>query len=451
MKMHALLLAMLTLPLTAASIPTAKPEDVGLSSERLQRVHQMIQRHIDAGDISGAVTLVARKGRVAHLEAHGLMDIESKKPMTTDAIFRIASMSKVVTGTAIMMLVEEGKIRLTDPVSKFIPEFRGQKVAMALPAGRGGAAAGATPPSSAAAPQFYTVPAEREITIRDLLSHVSGLGSGTLSNSDLARVARRDNENLAAYIPRLGTTALEFQPGSRWAYSPGAGFETLGRIVEIASGQSFDQFLRQRIFDPLGMKDIFFYVDAEHAPRQVTLYQRNAGALQKQATNPGSQVYFSGAGGLLSTASDYLPLGQMLVNGGQLNGKRLLGPRTVEMMSSVHVPDTLPGRQRGEGFGLSVRVISDHVARASAVSTGSFGWDGAFGTHLWIDPKEQIVGILMIQTANQEVGRDFEQAVMQAVIEYEFDQSRGDLRSTVGPTPSDAETRPGFHTFRYRG
>jgi CubicO group peptidase (beta-lactamase class C family) len=408
----AVLFAVLALPLTAASIPTAKPEDVGLSSERLQRVHQMIQRHIDAGDISGAVTLVARKGRVAHLEAQGLMDIESKTPMAKDAMFRIASMSKVVTGTAIMMLVEEGKIRLTDPVSKFIPEFRGQKVAVTLPTGRG-----ATPAGAAAAPQFYTVPAEREITIRDLLTHVSGLGSGTLSNSDLARVARRDNENLAAYIPRLGTTALEFQPGSRWAYSPGAGFETLGRIVEIASGQSFDQFLRQRIFDPLGMKDIFFYLDSAHQPRQVALYQRSASGLQKQATNPGSQVYFSGAGGLLSTAEDYLPLGQMLVNGGQLNGKRLLGPRTVDMMSSVHVPDTLPGRQRGEGFGLSVRVISDHVARASAVSTGSYGWDGAFGTHLWIDPKEQIVGILMIQTANQEVGRDFEQAVMQAVIE----------------------------------
>jgi CubicO group peptidase (beta-lactamase class C family) len=414
---HVVILALLGLPLTAASIPTARPEDVGLSSERLQRVHQMIQRHIDAGDISGAVTLVARKGRVAHFEAHGLMDIESQKPMAKDAIFRIASMSKVVTGTAIMMLVEEGKIRLTDPVSKFIPEFRGQKVAVALPGGRGGAGAGAAQAGAVTAPQFYTVPADREITIRDLLSHVSGLGSGPLSNSDLQRVARKDNENLAAYIPRLGTTALEFQPGSRWAYSPGAGFETLGRIVEIASGQSFDQFLRQRIFDPLGMKDIFFYVDAAHAPRQVTLYQHNAGGLQKQTTNPGSQVYFSGAGGLLSTAEDYLPLGQMLVNGGQLNGKRLLGPRTVEMMSSVHVPDTLPGRQRGEGFGLSVRVISDRVARAAAVSTGSFGWDGAFGTHVWIDPKEQIVGVLMIQTANQEVGRDFEQAVMQAVIE----------------------------------
>jgi len=256
------------------------------------------------------------------------MDIESKKPMAKDTIFRLASMSKVVTGTAIMMLVEEGKIRLTDPVSKFIPEFRGQKVAVALPAGRGGAAAGGGG-SAPAAPQFYTVPAEREITIRDLLSHVSGLGSGTLSNSDLARVARRDNENLAAYIPRLGTTALEFQPGSRWAYSTGAGFDTLGRIVEIASGQSFDQFLRQRIFDPLGMKDIFFYADADHQPRQVTMYQRTGNSLQKQPTSPGSQVYFSGAGGLLSTAEDYLPLGQMLVNGGQLNGKRLLGPRTV--------------------------------------------------------------------------------------------------------------------------
>jgi len=409
MQHRLLLLPLLALPLAAATVQVSKPEDVGLSTERLQRIHEMIQRRIAAGDISGAVTLVARRGRVVHFEAHGQMDLESKKPMAKDAIFRIASMSKPVTGVAIMMLVEEGKVRLTDPVSKYIPEFRGMKVAIAQPS-RGQATAGA-------APQFYTIPAEREITVRDLLTHVSGLGSGPMGNSEAAKNPRKPTESLADYIPRLGATPLEFQPGSRWTYSPGAGFDTLGRIVEIASGQPFDQFLRQRIFDPLEMKDIFFYNPEDKQPRQASMYQRRDGKLVKQDPSPGSRVYFSGAGGLLATAQDYLPLGQMLVNGGQLNGKRLLSPRTVEMMSSPHAPDTLPGRPKGESFGLSVRVVNDHVARVSPLSDGSFGWSGAFGTHFWVDPKEKIVGVLMIQTANGEIGRDFEQAVMQAIVE----------------------------------
>ena len=398
--------ALLALPLAAASIQAAKPEDVGLSSERLQRIHQMVQRYIDSGDITGAVTLVARKGRIAHFETQGVMDFDTRKPMAKDAIFRIASMSKPVTGVAIMMLVEEGKIRLTDPVSKFIPEFRGIKVAVAQSGG-------------VAPPQFYTVPAEREITIRDLLTHVSGLVSGPISTAEAAKVARTPKETLADYIPRLGTTPLEFQPGSRWRYSPLAGFDTLGRIVEIASGQSFDQFLRRRIFDPLGMKDIFFSAPEGLKPRVVTAYRKTEKGVQKWE-NPdflNSPVYFSGGGGLMSTAEDYLPLAQMLANGGQLNGTRLLSPRTVEMMASVHAPDTLPGRPRGEGFGLGVRVVSDHVARVTPLSTGSYGWSGAFGTHFWVDPKEQLIGILMIQTPLQEMRDDFENAVVQASVE----------------------------------
>jgi CubicO group peptidase (beta-lactamase class C family) len=188
-------LLLAALPLVAATLPNAKPEEVGLSSERLQRIHQMLQRRIDAGDIAGSVTLIARNGRVAHFETHGLMDIETKKPMAKDAIFRLASMTKPVTGVAIMMLVEEGKVRLTDPVSKFIPEFKDMKVAVPktpVPAGRG-----------AATPQFYTVPAERDITIRDLLTHTSGLVSGTISTAEAAKVSRNPNETLADYIPRL--------------------------------------------------------------------------------------------------------------------------------------------------------------------------------------------------------------------------------------------------------
>jgi CubicO group peptidase (beta-lactamase class C family) len=245
---------LLAMPLAAASIQAAKPEEVGLSAERLGRIHETIQRHIAAHDISGAVTVVARQGRVAHFEAQGAMDLESKKPMTKDALFWIASMSKPITGVAILMLVEEGKVRLTDPVSKFIPEFRGLKVAMMQEhIGPTGAPA---PTGDTATPSFYTVPATREITIRDLLTHTSGLVSGgPASSAEVQKVARKSGETLADYIPRLGAVPLDFQPGTRWSYSPGAGFDTLGRVVEIVSGQSYDQFLKQRIFDPLARAD----------------------------------------------------------------------------------------------------------------------------------------------------------------------------------------------------
>jgi len=414
-----MMFALVVWPLSAASIQNVKPEDIGLSSERLQRIHEAVQRHIDTHDISGAVTVVARKGRLAHLEAHGLMDADTKKAMSKDSLFWIASMTKPITGTAVLMLMEEGKIRLTDPVSKFIPEFRGMKVAVMQerPAGPG-----APPAAPGTGPLFYTVPATREITIQDLLSHVSGLVSGGAgSAAELAKVARKPGETLADYIPRLGTTPLDFQPGSRWSYSPGAGFETLGRIVEIVSGQTFNQFLRQRIFDPLGMKDITFHPAQEQLSRVTTMYHRGNNELTKvdTAARMNNTSYFSGAGGLMSDAEDYLQFGEMLANGGQLNSKRLLSPKTVELMSSIFAPDTLPGRAKGRGFGLSVQVISDAIAANTRISNGSFGWDGAFGTHFWVDPKEKIVGILMIQTdnPNRELNGDFENAVMQAIIE----------------------------------
>ena len=412
-------LAVLALPLTAASIQGTKPEEVGLSPDRLKRIHETVQSHIDSHDISGAVTLVARKGRVAHFEAHGVMDLASNKPMPKDGLFWLASMSKPVTGVAILMLMEEGKLRLNDPVSKFIPEFRGMKVAVMeeRPAG-----APANGPAADSAPAYYTVPEAREITIQDLLSHVSGLVSGgAASRVELAKIARKPGETLANYIPRLGTTPLDFQPGSRWSYSPGAGFETLGRIVEIVSGQTFDQFLRQRIFDPLGMKDIFFHPPADRMPRIATTYHRAGSSLDPVDTQVrlSNTTYFSGAGGLMSDAEDYLQFGQMLLNGGELNGKRLLSPKTVELMASIFVPDTLPGRPRGRAFGLSVQVISDAIAAGYRVSSGSFGWDGAFGTHFWVDPKEKVVGIMLVQTdnPNRQLDRDFENAVMQSILE----------------------------------
>ena len=294
---------LLSAPLcSAATIPEAKPESVGLSHERLARVHETMERYIADHQISGAVTLVARQGHVVHLEAHGLMDLESNKPMAKDSIFRIWSMTKPVAGTAILMLLEEGKIRLNDPVSRFLPEFKGQKVAVAQEHA-------ANQPAS-----FYMIPASREVTIQDLLAHVSGLGSGPAGNAEIAKMKRNPGEKLADVIPQLGTTPLEFQPGSRWTYSPLAAFDTLGRVVEIASGQPFDQFLRTRLFEPLGMKETFFHPGEERWPRVVTAYHRADGTLKKTA-NPDwlvSKTYFSGGGGLLSTAEDYARFAGML-------------------------------------------------------------------------------------------------------------------------------------------
>jgi CubicO group peptidase (beta-lactamase class C family) len=233
-------------------------------------------------------------------------------------------------------------------------------------------------------------------------------------------VARKEGERLSDYIPRLGTTALEFQPGSRWTYSPGAGFETLGRIVEIASGVPLDQFFRARIFDPLGVKDITFWPSDAQWARVATVYAPGQNGLTKSPTpndTMSRNVYFRGSGGLYSTAEDYIPVGMMLANGGELNGKRLLSRKSVEMMRAVHVPDTLPGRAVGEGYGLGVRVVTDHAARGTMLSDGTYGWTGAQGTHFFVDPQERLVGVLMVQTSNPELRRDFEDLVAQSIID----------------------------------
>lgn len=403
------------MPCTAASLPTAKPEEVGLSATRLERIHEAIQRHIDAGEISGAITLVARRGRIAHFEAHGVMDIESKKPMTRDAIVRLASMTKPVTAVAVLMLVEEGKIRLSDPVSRFIPEFKEMKVALPRES---------LSPRPVGGADSYLLPAYREVTVRDLLTHTSGLVSGGLGSKEVPRLAPKDPaDTLATYVPKLAGVPLDFQPGTQWAYSGSAGPEVLGRIVEIVSGQPYDEYLRTRLFEPLGMKDTFFYPPDDRRPRLVTLYQKSPNGLQKAANQDGfsSKTYFGAGGGLMSTAEDYLQFAQMLLNGGVLNGKRFLGPRTVELMASNHVGDMFNGKlgrpAQGMGYGLLVGVVQDNVAAGLRVSNGSFGWDGAYGTQTWIDPKEKMVTIVLIQTQVASVQRDFENAVMQAIVE----------------------------------
>jgi len=411
-----------------AGAPMGKPEDVGISSARLKRVDELVQRHVDAGDFTGAVTLVARNGRIVRLEAQGLMDLEHKKPMVKDGIFRIMSMTKPVVGTAVLMMMEEGKVRLQDPIAKFIPEWKDMVVAVpqdAPPAGPGGgagpppaangaqAAAGGAPPP----PKYYTVPAERPVTVRDLLTHTSGVVSGRISNYANRAVAAKPSEMLADYIPRVGRVPLEFQPGTRWAYSATTGFDVLERVVEVTSGMPINVFLQKRLFDPLGMRDTT-YIPPKGNARLVTRYTRSPDGL-KPADDPDfmNGVYFSGGGGLFSTASDYAQFALMLANGGELNGVRILSPRVVELMGSVFAPDTLPGRPKGESFGLSVRVVNDPAAANTFLSPGSFGWSGAFGTHFWVDPKKHLVAIAMTQTSNQEFLRDFENMVMQAVLD----------------------------------
>ena len=409
---HGLTIAALALPLAAFAgvVPEGEPEDVGLSSERLQRITEVVREHIEAGNVAGAVTLVARRGRIAHFEAQGFMDIESRAPMRTDNIFRLASMSKPITAAAIMMLVEEGEIRLADPVSRFIPEFSELKqVAVPRPGGPEGA--------------YDLVAATREITIRDLLTHGSGLVSGGLSARAAAELApRAPTDTLATYIPKLAAVPLDFEPGTLWRYSGLAGFEVLSRIIEVISGRTFDEFLEARLFGPLGMRDTAFYFADRRAQRVATIYARRPEGLVANEQQELNRVYFSGAGGLASTAEDYLQFAQMLLDGGELDGRRYLSPRTIDLMTANHTGDRVNGQfgrpARGMGFGLSVQVVEDPVAADLAVSKGAYGWAGGTGVSFWIEPEEEMVSIFMVQGGSGgELRRAFENAVRQAIID----------------------------------
>jgi CubicO group peptidase (beta-lactamase class C family) len=400
-------------PLTApaGTVPTAAPEEVGLSTERLARVGEAVRRHIEAGDVAGAVTLIARRGRIAHFEAQGFADIASRTPMRTDNIFRLASMSKPIAAVAIMMLVEEGEIRLADPVSRFIPELAAlDKVAVPRASGEEGA--------------YDLVTATRPITIHDLLTHGSGLVSGGLGARAAAELApRAPRDTLATYIPKLAAVALDFQPGALWRYSGLAGFDVLSRVVEVVSGQTFDDFLEDRLFAPLGMPDTAFHFGDDRARRVATIYTRRPDeGLVPNEQQALDRVYFSGAGGLASTAEDYLQFAQMLLNGGELGGRRYLGPRTIELMIANHTGDKVNGQfgrpARGMGFGLSMQVVQDPVAAGLAVSKAAYGWAGGTGVSFWIEPTEEMVTIFMVQGGSGAALRGaFENAVRQAIID----------------------------------
>jgi CubicO group peptidase (beta-lactamase class C family) len=394
----------------AGSLPTGKPEDVGMSSERLARVGPAMQKHIDAGEIAGVVTLVARRGRIVHLEAHGYSDIAKRTPMKTDAIFGLASSSKPITAVAIMMLVESGDIRLSDPVSRYIPEFAAApQVAVAKAGGAENA--------------FDLVPATRPITVADLLKHGSGLMSGGLGQRAAGPAAQRaPTDTLATYIPKLGTVPLDFQPGTLWRYSGLAGFDVLSRIVEVASQQPFDVFLRERIFEPLDMPDTSFYYTGRQAERLAAVHARRDGKLEATPRDLSNVTYFSGAGGLSASVEDYLQFAQMMLNRGELNGKRLLGPRTVETMTSNHTGDMVNGQfgrpAHGMGFGLGMQVVLDPGAAGLAVSKGAISWPGGSGVAHWIEPAEDLISIYFIQGGQGGPARTtFENVVRAAILE----------------------------------
>jgi CubicO group peptidase (beta-lactamase class C family) len=255
--------------------------------------------------------------------------------------------------------------------------------------------------------------------VLDLLTHTSGLMSGPMGNSAGNAAFNKRHELGLKWVEQLDKSPLEFQPGARWSYSAVAGFDALAHIVEIAAGQEYEAFLKQRLFGPLGMRDVTFWPSTEQRSRLATVYQRRDGKLVA-ATDPDSmsgEKYHGGGGGLMATAETYAQLAMMLANGGERNGVRILSPRTVELMGSAFIPATLPGRSPGEGYGLGVRVITDSAAHSTWLSEGSFGWSGVYGTHFWVDPKENLVGIVLAQTSSRTFLTDFENAVMQAVVD----------------------------------
>ena len=376
-------------------VPTASAETVGMSSERLQRIDRVMQAYIDRNEIAGAVTLVARRGKVVHFSALGERDAEAGAPMTHDTIFRIASMTKPIASTALMMLYEEGHFQLRDPISKWLPEFADMKVAIPAP-----------PNERVLGPKV--IPADRPITIQHVLTHTAGLPNtyrGIMKNEYDAVVAQtKPGDTVSDMLTRLAKLPLNFQPGDNWEY--GRGTDIVGRLVEVMSRQTLDEFLRERIFEPLAMSDTHFYLPTSKLSRFAAQYRPDNDGKIELADAPTSasrfvvepHVYFSGAGGLVSTARDYFRFHQMMLNGGELDGIRILSRKTIELMTTNHTGDKgiwLTGP--GYGFGLGYAIVTDLGLSGSPRSEGSYYWGGAYGTIFWVDPKEELIGILMEQ------------------------------------------------------
>ena len=404
----------------AQELPTAKPEAAGLSSERLGRIGTAVQRSIDEKRIAGAVTLVARRGSVVWFKAQGMMDREAGKAMRPDAMFRICSMTKPITSVAAMMLCEEGRFVLEDPISKYLPEFKNPKVLV-------------KPASS----EPYTIPATKEITIRDLLRHTSGITYNW--NPDLGPMYKAANvgHGILQYdgtiednVKRLAGVPLLFNPGDRWEY--GLGVDVLGRLVEVASGKPLDEFFRTRIFEPVGMKDTYFYPPENKLDRLAAAYTYYPdkglnrfpdtpiveGPMVYSADYPyrGPKKLFSGGAGLISTAADYARFCQMMLDGGKVGNMRLLSRKSVELMSHDQLGRISP--ERGFGLGFGVNGVKDPLTELG--SPGEYEWGGFFYTEFSIDPKEQMIVIFMAQlhpTGDLSLDREVNALAYQAIID----------------------------------
>lgn len=378
---------------STAALQMATPEEVGMDSARLDRVTQAMQGFVDDGLLAGVVTMAARDNKIVHFESVGYRDIEAQSPMTNDAIFRIYSMTKPITGVAMMILYEEGKFKLSDPVEKYIPEFTDLQVY-----------AGEDDEGIA-----VLEPQNHKMTVRELMSHSGGLSYGLFSQSKVDDMYNEANvldadSTLQDMIDKLGAIPLRQQPGSMWHYS--VSVDVQGYMVEKLSGQKFSDFLEERIFEPLNMTDTDFYVPEEKASRFAQVYGYSpAGELMAQEGFGGGndymrdQAFESGGGGLVSSTMDYMRFSQMMLNGGVLDGERILAPLTVKLMSSNQLPtgvDGLNPNATHTKFGLDFAVIDDPI-QAEAYSKGEFYWGGAAGTWFWIDPVEDLVFVGMIQ------------------------------------------------------
>ena len=386
---------------------SAAPHEVGPSAERLARISATAQQFIDDGQLAGAVTVVARHGKVAHLEAHGMMDIAANKPMQKDTIFRIYSMTKPIAAAAVMMLYEEGKLQLDAPTSMYLPELGNLKVA-----------------AEADAETLSLVAADRDLTVRDLMRHTSGLPGAARYMAGQTAIDKRYRDaglhllhecNLQEMVERLGEVPLLYQPGTKWHYSIAA--DVLGRLIEVVSGQSFDVFLAERIFQPLGMVDTGFYVPPEKVDRFAQMYgPKPEGGLQvidapEGGTGKISETSFtekpkflSAGGGLVSTAADFVRFCLMLSSGGMLAGKRLMKTESVELMTRNHLPEHLipldkkpEARYAGLGFGLGVSVRVQQTDWVPASQVGEYGWIGGASTEFWISPRDELVAITLAQ------------------------------------------------------
>lgn len=368
---------------SAWPLPRANPVRVGLCPERLQRVDAHIGRLIEQRTLAGAITVIARHGRLAHLRCHGMMDVARRLPMREDAIFRLYSMTKPVVCVATLMLVEEGVLALNDPISRFLPDLADLKVTESGPDGT----------------QRLVAP-RRPITIHDLLTHTSGL---TYPFNNLFNYP----EGSAHFLAALAKIPLAAQPGEKWMYS--CANDVLGCLLEVIAGQRLDELLHERIFRPLGMRDTAFVVAARKRARFVSLYKHDEQAhivRREEEDQPyfGQPFFFSGGSGLTGTTADYLRFCLMLLRGGELDGVRLLSRKTVELMRQDHLPPGQPAIEPFKiGYGYGVSVVRSLAERQNICSVGEFGWGGAAGTNTWIDPAEDMVSMVMFQLMETKV------------------------------------------------